>query len=40
MALKQGPKDLVSDFFVRLKQLTLEASYDTRVQGRLLIRLT
>ena len=33
MALKQGPKDLVSDFFVRLKQLTLEAGYDTRVQG-------
>ena len=40
MALKQGPKDSVSDFFVRLKQLTLEAGYDTRVQGRLLIRLT
>ena len=40
MALKQGPKDSVSDFFIRLKQLTLEAGYDTRVQGRLLIRLT
>ena len=40
MALKQGPKDSVSDFFIRLKQLTLEAGYDTRVQGRLLIHLT
>ena len=33
MALKQGPKDSVSDFFIQLKQLTLEAGYDTHVQG-------
>ena len=40
MALKQGPKDSVSEFFIRLKQLTLEAGYDTCVQRQLLIHLT
>ena len=29
MALKQGPKDSVSDFFIRLKQLTLQSKDDS-----------
>ena len=40
MVLKQGQKDTVSDFFVRMKHLTIEAGYDTTAQARLLIRIT
>ena len=40
MALKQGQKDTVSDFFVRMKHLTIEAGYDTKAQARLLICIT
>ena len=40
MVLKQGQKDTVFDFFVRLKHLTIEAGYDTKAQARLLIRIT
>ena len=37
MTLKQGQKDMVADFFMRLKHLTVEASYNTHDQARLLI---
>ena len=37
MVLKQGQKDTVSDFFIKLKHLTIEAGYDMRTQARLLI---
>ena len=40
MVLKQGQKDTVSDFFVRLKHLTIEAGYDTKAQAWLLICIT
>ena len=40
MTLKQGQKDTVTDFFIKLKQLTIEAGYDTRNQARLLICIT
>ena len=40
MALKQGQKDTISDFFVRMKHLTIEAGYDTKAQAQLLICIT
>ena len=39
MTLKQGQKDTVMDFFMKLKQLTVEAGYDNQNQAHLLIRI-